>query len=257
MKKNTLISIVLPVFNGEKYLESSLESCLNQSYSNIELIIVNDCSTDSTLQIAKKYASVDNRVKIINNKENKKLPASLNIGHIVSKGEYITWTSDDNEYELHALEMLLSELVKNEADIVYSDIIQIDEFGEKVRDVSFIGLENILFGNYIGSCFLYKREVFIRNKGYDESLFLVEDYDFWLRASLHSSYHQIKEKLYKYRLHNDSLTSDIRLNEYKNGLFETNIRKMYNNFSKMLLTKNHDVFSDFQTKNYFHFRPSD
>jgi len=104
-----LISIVLPVYNGEKYLAVAIDSFLNQTHSNFELIIVNDCSKDSSLAIVERYAARDARIKIINNRENKKLPASLNIGHQLAKGEYITRTSDDNIAKANFLECLLKE----------------------------------------------------------------------------------------------------------------------------------------------------
>ena len=72
-----LISIILPVYNGETYLAKSIESCLKQTYSKIELIIVNDCSTDKTVEISKNYAKKDTRIKIVNNKTNQRLPSSL------------------------------------------------------------------------------------------------------------------------------------------------------------------------------------
>ena len=86
------------MYNGEQYLTQAIGSCLQQTYKNIELIIVNDCSTDATLSIAKSFADNDSRVKVITNEINKRLPASLNIGHNIAKGEFLTWTSDDNLY---------------------------------------------------------------------------------------------------------------------------------------------------------------
>lgn len=243
-----LISIILPVFNGEKYLSQSIESCLNQSHYNLELIIVNDCSTDGTLDIANRYATIDNRVRVINNKENKKLPASLNIGHNVAKGCFVTWTSDDNFYEINALKELFDSLFENKVDIVYSDIALIDNLGNKVREITFLGIENIIFGNFIGSCFLYKKEVFERNDGYNENLFLVEDFDFWLRALFHSRYFHLKKKLYNYRKHENSLTNKIRQNEDINKLFRCNIEKTYNNFCKSILEKDNEIISEFLTK---------
>lgn len=243
-----LVSIVLPVYNGEKYLSQSIESCLNQTYNNLELIIVNDCSKDKTLEISSLYAAKDNRIKIINNLKNMKLPASLNIGHKVAKGNFITWTSDDNFYELNAIEELLQTLLKKQVDIVYSDICLVNDIGDKIREVKFVPFENIIFGNFIGSCFLYSRSVFDRNNGYDENLFLVEDYDFWLRATLHSRFYQLQKRLYNYRIHQGSLTSHISTDVKKNHLFKNNIRKMYTNFSKMILTPEGDIISDLQTK---------
>ncbi|SHM95227.1 glycosyltransferase family 2 protein [Flavobacterium xinjiangense] len=247
MEKNNLISIILPVHNGEKYLSQSIESCLNQTYKNIELIIVNDCSTDSTLDIVNQYAALDDRVRIINNEENKKLPASLNIGHNQARGGLISWTSDDNIYELDAFEELNKSLFENNVDIVYSDIALINKDGEKIIDFHFVGFENIIFGNFIGSCFLYKKEVFDRNQGYDENLFLIEDYDFWLRAIIHSSYFQVKKILYNYRKHEDSLTSKINNDIEAGELFRNNIKKTYNNFCKKILEKDYEVVADFLT----------
>ena len=246
---SNLISIILPVYNGEKYLAMSIESCLNQTYKNIELIIVNDCSTDQTLNIARGYAKRDHRVRIISNAENKKLPTSLNIGHKAAKGDFTTWTSDDNLYELNALEVMINEIFEKKSDIVYSNFTLIDDEGHKVREVCLHGFENIIFGNFIACCFLYKREVFERNNGYNEKLFLVEDYDFWLRALLHSSYAHLKIPLYRYRKHGNSLTNEIAVNEVKKELWKKNVAVMYTNFCRRISGSKNDEISEFLTYN--------
>ena len=76
-----LISIVLPVYNGEAYLADSIESILRQTYENWELIIVNDCSTDHTLEIAESYQKRDPRIRVFSNERNLKLPHTLNAGY--------------------------------------------------------------------------------------------------------------------------------------------------------------------------------
>jgi glycosyltransferase involved in cell wall biosynthesis len=243
-----LVSIVLPVYNGEKYLSLSIESCLNQSYQNIELIIVNDCSTDSTLEIANQYAQIDARVKVVNNIENKKLPASLNIGHKLADGAYITWTSDDNIYETNAIEELVNDLIENNAEVVYSDFFLIDNFGKRIKEVELLGLENLIFGNFIGASFLYKKEVFEKNNGYDETLFLLEDYDFWLRALIHSKYYKVNKFLYNYRSHDKSLSSQISTASDKKELWKKNTHKMYYGFSSNFIEKDSSVFSELQAK---------
>lgn len=243
-----LISIILPVFNGEKYLSQSIESCLNQSYENIELIIVNDCSIDGTLGVLNHYASIDNRIKIINNDENKKLPASLNIGHKEAKGTYVTWTSDDNFYELTAINDLVKTILDKNVDIVYSDIFIIDHEGKVVREVEFPDFENTIFKNYIGSCFLYKKEVFDKNNGYNEELFLIEDYDFWLKSIVHSQFFHLKKKIYNYRKHGASLTYQIAYDDEKKRLFNKNVIKMYDAFSKIYLEKDYILIRDFLAK---------
>ena len=98
-----MISIVMPVYNGEKFLKQSIESVIGQSYKDWELILVNDCSTDRSLEIMQCYAESDNRIKIINNEINKKLPKSLNVGFAQACGKYYTWTSDDNMFHKDAI----------------------------------------------------------------------------------------------------------------------------------------------------------
>ncbi len=248
MPENKLISIVLPVYNGEKFLAQSIESCLDQTYSNLELIIVNDCSTDNSLQISRDFAEKDKRVKIVTNDQNKKLPASLNIGHEISKGDLITWTSDDNYFEPQALEILSAELEKTKADIVYCDFKVVKEQGSNIKEIKLNPKSCILFGNKIGVCFLYKIDVYSRNKGYDETLHTVEDYDFWLRASVHSNFHHLKESLYNYRNHEDSLSSKRNDNPTSKKLFSNTLRSSYNRFFMSLEITESNYYSELFTK---------
>lgn len=96
--------------NGAEYLRESIESCLAQTFRNWELIVVNDCSTDESGAIAEEYAAMDERIRVIHNETNLKLPASLNVGFRQAKGEYLTWTSDDNLYLPHALQRMIDFL---------------------------------------------------------------------------------------------------------------------------------------------------
>src|SRR4051794_6743497 len=91
-----LASIVLPTYNGSKYLASAIESCLAQTYRNFELILVDDCSKDATPEIIANYAARDSRVRSIRHETNQHLPGGLNTGHKAARGEFLTWTSDDN-----------------------------------------------------------------------------------------------------------------------------------------------------------------
>lgn len=109
-----LVSIVLPTYNGEKFIRESIESVINQTYKNWELIIVNDCSTDGTLQIIEEYAQKDNRIKYITNEVNSRTAQSLNNGFKLAKGEYYTWTSDDNMYKPNAVEKMVKFLDLNQ-----------------------------------------------------------------------------------------------------------------------------------------------
>src|SRR4051794_21032964 len=101
-----LVSIVLPTYNRAHLLKRSIETCLNQTLIDIELIVVNDCSTDNTKEIVEAYKAKDARICLITNEKNLRLPASLNKGFENAKGKYFTWTSDDNLYAPNALEVL-------------------------------------------------------------------------------------------------------------------------------------------------------
>lgn len=207
-----LVTIVLPTYNGSRYLRQSLDSCLAQTYTNFELLIVNDCSTDNTATIAEEYVVKDARVRLINNAVNKRLPASLNIGFDEAKGSLFTWTSDDNYYAPDALERMVKILEeKPDIDLVYCDYIQVDDDNKHVGIMRFNDINQSIIGwEGCGACFLYKREVHIRNKGYNVSAFLIEDYDFFLRAFMHSKFYYLPEyDVYYYRVHGASLTGTM------------------------------------------------
>ncbi|WZL88441.1 glycosyltransferase [Salinimicrobium sp. 3283s] len=225
LDKQPLVSIILPCFNGEKFLGEAIESCLNQTLTNLELIIVDDGSTDNSLEIAKSFASSDSRIVIIENETNKKLPKSLNIGHNAAKGDFLTWTSHDNLLQPDCLEELLNGLINFGSDITFSDYLVIYEDGTIKRRHSSGPVESLLFGNSIGPSFLYKKEVFHALKGYNPNLFLVEDFDFWLRASLNFKFIHVSKVLYSYRLQARSLTYEIHNNparekEHENGRYQ-------------------------------------
>lgn len=205
-----VVSIVLPTFNGAGYLRNAIESCLNQTFEQFELIIVNDCSTDETLAIAKEYAQKDERIRIISNEENKKLPLSLNAGFSVAKGTYYTWTSDDNIYAPNAIATLVGYLEQNPSiDLVYTDYQLINASGKVFSTRSF-GDVNKSFTKWTGAgaCFLYKKEIQTALKGYNAAAFLVEDYDFFIRAFIRFNFAYLPtNQLYFYREHEGSLTS--------------------------------------------------
>src|SRR5687768_16352258 len=103
MKPGPLVSIVLPTYNGCRYLCESIDSCRKQTYPHWELILVDDCSTDDTPRIMAEAVRSDARIRSVRHETNKKLPSGLNTGFRLAKGDYLTWTSDDNCYRPEAL----------------------------------------------------------------------------------------------------------------------------------------------------------
>lgn len=201
------VTIVLPVYNGEKCLEESVASVLEQTYRNIELIIVNDCSTDATETIIDRFVEKDKRVRKISNSHNLKLPTSLNVGFENASGEYWTWTSDDNKYKKNAIECMVNYLESNKAtDMVYSDYTVIDSENKELYNKALGEPKELVYGNCIGACFLYRREIAQKIGSYDTNLFLAEDYDYWIRMFKDGNIDHLDENLYYYRKHQGSLT---------------------------------------------------
>lgn len=200
------ISVVLPVYNGAEYLDAAIQSVLNQSFTDFELIIIDDCSNDETPNIAYNYISNSN-VKYFKNEENIKLPASLNKGFSLASGEYLTWTSCDNVYLPDAFKRMVTVLDADLAiGMVYADIQVIDEKNNELYYVSAGPAEDLIFRNVVGACFLYRAQILDLIGEYSVSLFLCEDYEYWVRIALVKKIVPLNEKLYLYRIHEKSLS---------------------------------------------------
>ena len=112
----TKVSVIVPVYNTEKYLSKCLDSLTAQTLKNIEVICINDCSTDGSLDILKVYAAKDNRIKIIDSKENKGAAIARNKGINVATGEYIGFVDSDDFVDLDFYEKLYNKAKENNAD---------------------------------------------------------------------------------------------------------------------------------------------
>ncbi len=202
------VSIVLPTYNGEKYIRESIDSIIKQTFTDWELIIVNDCSTDNTQKIIDSYVEIDSRIRTIKNDINQKLPESLNIGFRKAQGEYLTWTSDDNIYLSDALEIMVDYLEKNQDSVlICASMNMIDSDGKFLMRHYDYTYEDMLCDDCVGACFMYRRCVLKDIGEYDPTRFLVEDYDYWLRILFYyGKIDYIDKTLYLYRVHENSLT---------------------------------------------------
>ncbi len=202
------VSLVLPVHNGAEYLDAAIASIRAQSFADFELVCVDDASADASPQILAAAAAADSRIRIIRLDANVGLPAALNRGFSAARGDYFSWTSDDNLLRADMLETLVAALDANaDVDVVHSDYSVIDPAGNLVERISTDAGRGLLSGNHVGASFLYRRAVDFALGGYDSDLFGAEDYDFWLRASAHFRFLHVAEDLYLYRKHPRSLTN--------------------------------------------------
>jgi len=176
------VSVIIPAYNVEDYIERCLSSVVGQSLRDIEIIAVNDGSTDNTLNVIKKFASLDNRIKVIDC-ENKGVSAARNYGLSQSSGKYIYQIDADDWIENNALEEIYEAAEENQADIVITNAyIDYDDRGM----IPFIDgkltytepVKDFLLGNIKPSVWtkLYKRDLFIRhNIRYPEGIRIGED----------------------------------------------------------------------------------
>ena len=119
MTKNPLISIVIPVYNDEKFLHESLDSAINQTLKDIEIICVNDASTDESLAIMNEYAAKDSRVRVINRSENGSALMARKDGVAAAKGDFTMFLDGDDAYVPNACETAYNLIVKNDVDILW------------------------------------------------------------------------------------------------------------------------------------------
>lgn len=217
---NKLVSIVLPIYNGEKYMRKSIDSVISQTYTDWELLIIDDCSTDGTPEIAKKYAELDHRVHYYRNQTNLRLPKALNRGFSLANGDYLTWTSDDNYYYPDAIEKMKSALDEEEKSFVFAscDVIDSEDNIVEVISVSDNAKKTIVGSNPVGACFMYTREVYDEIGDYDPEMTLVEDLDYWQRICAKYDPVCISEKLYAYRWHDGALTSTMKKDTFNRTL---------------------------------------
>lgn len=126
--KELLISVIVPVYNVEKFLPYCMNSIINQTYQNLEIILINDGSTDNSKHICEKYATKDSRIKLIN-QENQGLSMARNAGLKQAKGEYISFIDSDDVISLEFYEQLLDLMLKTQADIVECGLVKVKEEG--------------------------------------------------------------------------------------------------------------------------------
>lgn len=181
-----LVSVLLPMYNIEKYIEEAVLSILNQTYDNFEIIAIDDCSNDNTYNKVLELSKKDKRIKLYKNKENLKIANTLNKAFYLSKGEYILRMDGDDISLPDRLEKKLNFLMENpENDLVGCSVIAINENGKEIGKSRYCSDFNILkkiarYNSPVSHIWLAKREVYEKLGGY-RNIPSVEDYDFLLR----------------------------------------------------------------------------
>ncbi|MBK8943905.1 MAG: glycosyltransferase family 2 protein [Ignavibacteriae bacterium] len=201
------VSIILPTFNRINYLERSINSVINQTFKNWELLIIDDGSEDKTFELANKFLMNDERIKYLKH-QNKGLPISLNTGIQISSGKYLTFLGSDDEYKLNHLELRISEIEKNpNVDCLFGGLEIIgDEFVKDKNDLTkLVHLNDCA----VGGTFFGKREMFIAMKGF-RNINYAEDSDFYDIAKISYNFKKVNFPTYiYYRNTPDSICNNV------------------------------------------------
>ena len=220
---NPLVSVVMATYNGERFLEAQIESILSQTYQNLEIIVVDDRSTDQTYTILETYAEKDKRIKLFRNDANLGYIKNFEKGLLLATGQYVAPSDHDDIWFSEKIAILVATI--NEASIVYADSVLIDEtgnqIGKKLSDIKrlsdFNDCLSFLVGNSAaGHAMLIKTELIKQTVPFAPMI----PHDHWLGfvATLHSGIKFIDTPLVYYRQHNNSVFGAVKVNDTNDQL---------------------------------------
>lgn len=234
------LSIITPIYNTQKYLNRCLDSLINQTLKDIEIICINDCSTDNSLEILKEYQNKDKRIKIINLKENKKQGYARNIALNKANGEYIGFIDSDDWIDLNYFEKLYTKAKEHNCDIALATNVRIGNGITKKRlnlkeeKIAYTLQEKIDLSNQAKNPCptnkIYKKELLINNNIIFSEGCFCEDKLFTIKALYYSNKMISVPGIYYYYFRNPSSTVNTKTN--KHLLDKNNARKAVLDFLK-------------------------
>lgn len=214
------VSVVMPAYNAEKYIDESIVSVIKQTFTDWELIVVDDGSTDTTAKIIKKYADADSRIRYIY-QQNKRLGAARNTAIQAAKGEWIAFLDSDDLWLPQKLEKQLEAAKSFETDVTFTNgYILYEENGQSEEYNSMYGaftgreIYRFLFwGNFIPVLsVLLKKSVADKIGFQDESPYVYgcEDWDYWMRISKSgATFFGMDDRLFTYRIHKGAMSQNL------------------------------------------------
>lgn len=208
--KTPLVSIIMPAYNAEKYIEESIESICKQTYFNWELLIIDDNSNDNTLQIVNKYSKEDKRIKIIKQETNKGVAQARNVAIKESSGKYIAFLDSDDLWEKQKLEKQIKFMENKKINFSFTNYINISEEGKEIKKIKCpekLDYKEALKGNKIGCLTVVIRKSSLENIVMPKLKH--EDYATWLQVlKTGNTAYCLQEYLARYRMRSKSLSSN-------------------------------------------------
>ena len=208
MSNSPRVSIVIAVYNREKYLGIAVDSVLRQTYQDWELIISDDGSIDGTLDIARNFALHDDRIQVLT-AEHKGAVHALIAGFSAARGEFVGQLDSDDLLESEAIELTVKALDDDiECGMVYTNYVDIDANGQKLRPGRRCCIpyskEQLLINFMTFHFRLIRKSIYNKIEGFNPQFNNIEDYDLCLRLSEVTIIKKINDYLYQYRFHPDS-----------------------------------------------------
>jgi len=205
------ISIIVPMYNAEKFIGKTIESVLAQTYQNWEMLIMNDVSTDNSLAIVSVYAKKDERIKIVNTEKNVGVVKGRNFLIDLASGKYIAFLDADDYWHNEKLEKQIKFMKEKNASISCTEYTRVKENEEKINDVIIkeeISYNDMLKNNYLG-CLTVIYDAKKIGKRYFKELEKNEDYVLWLEIVKDvNTIYGLKENLAYYRVLDNSRSSN-------------------------------------------------
>ena len=217
MKNNPTVSVIIPTYNRAYLIDRAIQSVLNQSYQDFEMIIVDDGSTDDTKEVVTEFQEQDKRIRYIRHEKNKGGSAARNTGIKSAEGDYVAFLDDDDEWLPAKIE---KQVVKfqdslDEVGVIYSGFFYVSDKTGKVISESVPTLRGNVYANLLSGCILgsptplIRKTCFQKAGLYDDTLPSAQDWDMWIRLSKYYEFDFIPEILAKHYIHGGQISVDL------------------------------------------------
>lgn len=223
---NKTVSIIIPTYNGEKYIKETIDSCLNQTYQNVEIIVIDDCSSDNTINILKGYSE---KIRLYLNEQNQGISKNVNKGVFLSTGEYFILLGHDDLLAPNHIEIMVDEFDNNTVSVCCNSILinsLSEELGSLLKDKMQIKkFHQVLFflsiDNFINSCgMIHKTEIFRKIKGWDERFRNYGEWLYYIKSLEYGEIMYTTKIKSKYRRHDTNITNTFKEVNVKKELEE-------------------------------------
>jgi len=214
-----LVSIIIPTYNGEQYVADTLRSVLGQTHDNIQIIVIDDASSDNTLQVLKSFS--DTRITLHENQQNQGLAKNLNAMAELNKGEFCIFLGQDDILQPEHVEKVLGAFVEPDIVLVHCNAKYIDENGGDLETFARDNalqiyknqdpLRSLSFENYIQSCgMMFRRDAFLQSGGWDEDYHLFGEWLWYVKMAQQGRFGFCSSVLPSYRKHAGSTIQALK-----------------------------------------------